>query len=110
MLACQRLGITSSLISENYRFAFIQEFKLRPFQEFLCVWSGGEEVLPESGIEGRFYGIQQACGESRLSNPKRRNFRKANELIYKTEMDRQTENKLRRKLGIKIRDKLGAWG
>ena len=90
MLACQRLGITSSLISENYRFVFIQEFKLRPFQDFLCMWSGGEEVLPKSGVEGRFYDTQQGCRESRLSNPKRRNFRKANELIYKTEMDQQT--------------------
>lgn len=74
MLTSQRPGITSSLIFENYRFAFTHKFKLRPFQEFVCLVRR-EEVLPESGVEGERLTLSR--GGERLGHPKRGDLRKA---------------------------------
>lgn len=49
VLTSQRLGITSSLIHENYSFACIQEFKLGPFQKLVVCVVRREEVSPAKG-------------------------------------------------------------
>jgi hypothetical protein len=73
VLTNQRLGITSSLIHENYRFAFIQEFKLGPFQEFCVCGQGGRRFLLGVRHTGRF-----AWGRGELiCNPKKGNFKKS---------------------------------
>lgn len=44
----------------------MQEFKLRPFQEFVCVCGQeGRKFLPESGSKGRAHDSQQGWEESR---------------------------------------------
>ena len=55
--------------------------------------------------------LSRGGGESRLSNPKRGNFSKANELMYKTETDPQTQktNLWLPKGKGRERDKLGVW-
>lgn len=70
-------GITGSLICENYRFALIQECKLRPFQECVCVWSRGEGVLPQARYQGEISWFSAGVGGEQSRSPKAGSFRKA---------------------------------